>query len=234
MRRALEQVKKPDHWPRDFAKSIKERQTALLEELEVKSQAMYVVCPRTSPASPYPADHLPLPSTTGEQQFKTQFRTSIAAVLDTESTSALQPLKIAHISPTPEALYLKSSILLDESQNLLTQYHQLAHQPSAPSRLTGLAKKFAADRDQIAQAIAAARKVADADIDDMLADRLHEVRSRKATITAADETLGKEILRLGRNQRPELAELDPEGWGNVAYRAQRAVEKLYKVTVMEE
>ena len=67
----------------------------------------------------------------------------------------------------------------------------------------------------------------------MLADRLHEVRGRKA-ITADDETLGREILQIGQNQRPDLAGLDNEGWGKVAYRAQRAVEKLYKVTIVNE
>lgn len=40
--RAVEKVKKPDHWPREFAKSIKERQEALLKELQVRSDAMYV------------------------------------------------------------------------------------------------------------------------------------------------------------------------------------------------
>jgi len=40
LNRALEQVKKPDHWARDFAKSVKERQTAVLEELKLKSLAM--------------------------------------------------------------------------------------------------------------------------------------------------------------------------------------------------
>jgi hypothetical protein len=44
LKSALEQVKRPDHWPRDFAKSVKERQKALLEELQVKSQALYI-CP---------------------------------------------------------------------------------------------------------------------------------------------------------------------------------------------
>ena len=72
--------------------------------------------------------------------------------------------------------------------------------------------------------------MADADIDDMLADGLHEVRGRKV-VTADDKTLGREILQIGRNQRPDL---DTESWGKVAYKAQRAVEKLYNVTVMGE
>jgi hypothetical protein len=129
-------------------------------------------------------------------------------------------------------LYKKSSILLEESNKLLTQYHQLAQQHSATSRLEELSKDFAADKDQTAQAIAAGRRVADADIDDMLADGLHEVRGRKI-IEADDERLGREILQIGQNQRPDLAELDSEGWGKVAYRAQRAVEKLCRVTIME-
>jgi hypothetical protein len=47
--RAVEQVKKPDHWPREFAKSVKERQKSSLEEVHVKSQVLYV-CSLTSPA----------------------------------------------------------------------------------------------------------------------------------------------------------------------------------------
>jgi hypothetical protein len=38
--RAVEQVKKPDHWPQEFAKSVKERQRSLLEEVHVKSQVL--------------------------------------------------------------------------------------------------------------------------------------------------------------------------------------------------
>ena len=75
--------------------------------------------------------------------------------------------------------------------------------------------------------------MADTDIDDMLADGLHEVRGRKV-ITADDEALGREILQIGRNQRPDLPPLDTEAWGKVAYKAQRAVEKLYNVAVMGE
>jgi hypothetical protein len=130
-------------------------------------------------------------------------------------------------------LYKKSSVLVEESKNLLARYHELAQQHSETSRIGDLSKTFAVDKDQAARAIAAGRRVADAAIDDMLADKVHEVRGRKA-VTGDDETLGREILQIGQNQRPELAELDPEGWGKVAHRAQRAVEKLYKVTLMEE
>jgi hypothetical protein len=67
----------------------------------------------------------------------------------------------------------------------------------------------------------------------MLADKLQQVRGRPA-ITADDETRGREILQLGCNQRPQLAELDEERWGKVAYRAQRAAQKLYDVAVITE
>ena len=68
----------------------------------------------------------------------------------------------------------------------------------------------------------------------MLADTLHEVRGRNG-LTTDDETLGREILQIGQNQWSEgPAKLASEGWGTVAYRAQRAVGKLYKVTLMEE
>jgi hypothetical protein len=130
-------------------------------------------------------------------------------------------------------LHRKFCILLEESKNLIVQYGQLAQQQSDTSRLEDLAKKFAADKYQAAQAISAGRRVVYADIDDMLADGLHEVRGRKA-ITADDETLGREILQIRQNQRPDLPPLDTEAWGKVAYRAQRAVEKLYNDAVTGE
>jgi hypothetical protein len=130
-------------------------------------------------------------------------------------------------------LYTKGRILVEESKKLLAEYHQLAQRRPEPSRAHGLSQRFAADQHQAARAIAAGRRVADADIDDMLADKFHQVRGRPA-ITPDDETRGREILQLGCNQRPQLAELDDERWGKVAYRAQRAAQKLYDVAVMTE
>ena len=237
LNRALEQVKKPDHWPRDFAKNVKERQSAVLEELKLKSHTMwvtsaYLVCSTllTSNTANGPA------SAAGQQQFISQFHNVIAAALapvGIEFPSASHPLQVTHVTATGQPLHRKSCELLEESKNLIAQYDQVAQQHSNTSRLEDLAKKFAADRDQAAQAISAGRRVADADIDDMLADGLHEVGSRKA-ITADDEMLGREILQIGQNQRPDLPPLDTEAWGKVAYRAQRAVEKLYNVAVTGE
>jgi hypothetical protein len=234
LNRAIERVKKPDHWPRDFAKSVKERQTAVLEELKLKSHMMWV---RSLALLHLPQNTTNGPaSTTGQQQFISQFRNVIATALapvGTEFPSASHPLQITHVTATGQPLYRKSCVLLEESKNLIAQYGQLAHQCSDTSRLEDLAKGFAADKDQAAQAISAGRRVADTDIDDMLADGLHEVRGRKAT-TADDEMLGREILQIGRNQHPDLPPLDTEAWGKVAYRAQRAVEKLYNVAVVGE
>ena len=175
-------------------------------------------------------------SAAGQQQFISQFHNIIAAALapvGTELPSASHPLQITYVTATDQPLHRKSCVLLEESKNLIAQYGQLAQQHSDTSRLEDLAKKFATDKDQAAQAISAGRRVADADIDDMLADGVHEVRGRKA-ITADDETLGRGILQIGRHQRPDLPSLDTEAWGKVAYNAQRAVEKLYNVTVMRE
>jgi hypothetical protein len=175
-------------------------------------------------------------SATGQQQFISQFRNVIAAALapvGIELPSASDPLQITYVTATGQPLHRKSCVLLEESKNLIAQYGQLTQQHSDTSRLEDLAKKFTADKDHAAQAISAGRSVADADIDDMLADGLHEVRAKKA-ITADDETLGREILQIGRNQLPDLPPLDTEAWGKVAYKAQRAVEKLYNVAVMGE
>jgi hypothetical protein len=150
-----------------------------------------------------------------------------------ELASASHALQITHVRPHGQPLYKKCCNLVEESRKLLAEYHQLAQPRSETSRAEDLSKKFATDKDQAARAIAAGRRVAGADIDDMLADQSHGVRGRKA-IAADDKTLGREILQVGCNQRPELAELDGERWGEVAYRAQRAVQKLYDVTVMAE
>jgi hypothetical protein len=237
LNRALEQVKKPDHWPRDFAKRVRERQTALLEELKLKSHTMWVTstclaCPTllVSNTTNGPT------SVAGRQQFISQFHNVIAAALapvGTEFPSAARPLQVTHVTATGQPLHGRSCVLLEESKNLIAHYDQLAQQHSDISRLEDLAKEFAADKDRVAQAISAGRRVADADIDDMLADGLHELRGRKA-ITADDETLGREILQIGQNQRPDLPPLDTETWGKIAYRAQRAVEKLYNVAVTGE
>jgi hypothetical protein len=203
----------------------------VLEELKLKSRAMWVTSTLlASNITNGPA------SAAGQQQFISQFHNIIAAALvpvGTEFSSASHPLQITHVMATGQPLHRNSYELLEESKNLIAQYDQVTQQHSNTSRLEDLAKKFAADRDQAAQAISAGKRVADADIDDMLADGLHEVRGRKA-ITADDETLGREVLQIGQNQRPDLPPLDTEAWGKVAYRAQRAVEKLYNVAITGE
>ncbi len=70
----------------------------------------------------------------------------------------------------------------------------------------------------------------------MLADKTREVRGRKR-ITADDETLGSEVLLIGRKQRVKQdveTDTDEECWGTVAYKTTRAVKKLHQATSMEE
>lgn len=172
------------------------------------------------------------------QQFSTEFFHLIGAALapiGTQVEDATHPLQIIYVTPSTQPLHTTSAALLEESRKLLAQYQELTRQQSQTRHLSDLAEKFETDKEQVRLAIAAARKVVEGDIDDMLADKTQEVRGRK-TITVDDQSLGSDVLRIGQARQEQTARVDPdgEGWGEVASKAKRAVHRLCKAIAMEE
>src|SRR6202044_3267412 len=120
---------------RDFAKSVKEHQSAVLEELKLKSHTMWVTSTFTSFNSTLFTSNTTngSASVVGQQQFISQFHSVIAAALapvGTEFPSASHPLQITHVTATGQPLHRKSCELLEESKNLIAQYDQVAQQHS--------------------------------------------------------------------------------------------------------
>ena len=135
-----------------------------------------------------------------------------------------------------QPLHTKTRTLIEESKKLLAQYQHLAQQQFESSQLDELSRRFEVDRKQVKLAIAAGRRVAGAEINDMLADKTREFRGRQL-LAADDETLGGEVLLIGKKQRlSQDLELGSAaaGWGTVASKTAKAVKKLHQASAMEE
>lgn len=152
------------------------------------------------------------------------------------------PLQIqtTHRGLSIQPLYAKTTTLVTESKALLAQYHHLTQKQSdTSSRLSSLANQLAKDKEQAHRQIANARRVVEADIDSLLLDKTCEVPGRK-TITADDETGGRQVLQIGKQAQQSKAgavvegyedrdvEMKTEEWGKVAHSVQKAVKKLVK------
>ena len=167
------------------------------------------------------------------QDFEDHFLQLITSVLSSLESTYTQPrpIPLAKTKPEAQALFMRSRNLLQGSKEMLDQYDLLSQQQPDPSSLQDLSTKFTEERVELKAAVAAGRRIAQIEIEVLLADRYHEVRCTAAGSTQ-DEQNGKKLIDVGMGQREEINGL--RGWGNVAYKAQRRLEKLHKITVVEE
>ena len=113
--------------------------------------------------------------------------------------------------------------LVQQSGTLLIAYDKLAGRQSHVSHLNEIGSSFAKDKEITLSTIEAGRKVARAEIQDLLADRRGEVRSTH-DITGDEEHKGRLLLSHGVDGEAQVKE--SLGWGNVAGDTQDAFERL--------
>ena len=113
--------------------------------------------------------------------------------------------------------------LLKQSDALIFAYDQLAGSGSQASRLQEISTNFTKDKEVALAAIEAGKQVAGMDIEKLLADRFHEVRSTY-NLTGEEEQRGRMLLSRGSDK--ETLAKQALGWGNVARDMERAIEKI--------
>ena len=140
-------------------------------------------------------------------------------------------LKVEFTAMGQQAYGDRVADLVDASQGLIDQYNKLTLQQPKKSRLDEIRTTFEKDKQSALAMIAAGRRVAATDIQDMLADRHHKVRGR-GTITREEESKGRHLLSRGRLESDGVVDKG-QGWGNVATEMKKAVAGLDQVALID-
>lgn len=114
--------------------------------------------------------------------------------------------------------------LMKQSDALISAFHQLSACQQQQSSLREIHTSFKKEKDIAVATIEAGRRLAEADVENLLADRFQEVRSPPG-LNAQEQQSGRMLLSRGNNESTPRKE--PRGWGNVARDAERAMAKLY-------
>jgi hypothetical protein len=118
---------------------------------------------------------------------------------------------------------------LGASKDLIQRYNKLAAVKPHESRVDNIKNTFSRDKQAALAMLAAGRKVATVDIQNMLVDRYHEARE-KTTVTQADGINGQMLLSKGKGEdHVDADDWDGSTWGELAADTRKAVDKLGRV-----
>jgi hypothetical protein len=104
--------------------------------------------------------------------------------------------------------------------------------PATQSPFAELQKKLRSDSDKVQYLLQAGRNVSQADIQALLEDKYHYVRSRQAP-DAEEEKAGRNLLSLGQDQTGHGEDQEGASWAQMAQKMHKAVEKLHGLIEME-
>ena len=96
-------------------------------------------------------------------------------------------------------------------------------------RLDHLVDRFNTEYGEAQNAIAAGSKVTEYDAECLLADKYHEMREDQAP-TREEEEYGRALIVNSGREKGSAT----RGWGTVAYKTHRAVEKMHAVAMMND
>lgn len=114
--------------------------------------------------------------------------------------------------------------LLKQSDAVIYVHGQLAKRTPQPSHVQDISTSFVGEKTVARKTIDAGKHMISAEMERLLADGFHEVRSGLYKLTAEEEQRGRLLLLRGMNQ--EAPEKQTRGWGNVARVTERAMERL--------
>lgn len=112
---------------------------------------------------------------------------------------------------------------MKQSGALLLAYDELSARQSHQSRVQEIGISFKKDKQVTTTTIAAGKKVAGVEIENLLADRFQEVRPPHV-LTGDEEQRGRLLLSRGTGKETPQRQL--LGWGNVARDTDRAIDRL--------
>lgn len=125
----------------------------------------------------------------------------------------------------------KSSLLLQRSKQLCSEYERISKQTASLQRPADISEKWEDENDKARRIIKAGNVAIAAEIDVLL-----ENNSRKAKKKGVYHELNENVesmLELGKEQDKEHEEDRVEGWGKVALKVSKGFNQLYKVIAEE-
>jgi hypothetical protein len=139
-------------------------------------------------------------------------------------SSTQPPRRIQFLGPEGQPFCNALVDLLKQSDAVIYVHGQLAKRTPQPSHIQDISTSFDGEKAVAAKTIHAGKHIVGTEMERLLADGFHEVRSGLSTLTAEEEQRGRLLLLRGMNQ--EAPEKQTRGWGNVARDTERAMEKL--------
>ncbi|KIW20892.1 hypothetical protein PV08_01471 [Exophiala spinifera] len=207
MGKICKKLKEPDLWPKRFAQIIKEQQNNITKKIkEMTAQDLAL-------QEEFDRGFLPL----------IQEALGGAGASNEASNLATQPIHVAYLGAEGQPYCEAMITLMKQADALIFALDQLSARTPPPSRLSDINMSFEQDKAAAVATIEAGRRVAETAVEDLLADRLQEVRSSTG-LTAEEENRGKILLSKGVTSDTPI--LEPMGWGNVSRDAERALRKL--------
>lgn len=139
-------------------------------------------------------------------------------------SSAQVPRRIPFLGPEGQPFCNALVDLLKQSDSVIYVHGQLAKRAPQSPHIQGISAIFDGEKAVAAKTIHAGQQIVVTEMERLLADGFHEVRSGFNTPTAEEEQQGRLLLLRGMNQ--EAPEKQTRGWGSVARDTERAMEKL--------
>lgn len=134
------------------------------------------------------------------------------------------PLHIVQVVGEGQYLHNESVRLLKESEALIREYEELNEPTTSDSLVDPAIEKFNHEYRSTEAIFAAGRKVSKLAIENMLADKCHEVRGG-TQITKEEKERAEMLLPVDRQGDCSIME-GYEGWGEIAHKSHRAAEKM--------
>lgn len=114
--------------------------------------------------------------------------------------------------------------LLKHSDAIIYVHDQLAKRTPQPPHVQEISTSFAVEKDVAAKTVHAGRHIVSTEMERLLVDGFHEVRSGLGTLSAEEEQRGRLLLLKGKDQGEPKRQT--RGWNNIARDTERAMEKL--------
>ncbi|KAI1612099.1 hypothetical protein EDD36DRAFT_274547 [Exophiala viscosa] len=206
MGKICEKLKEPDPWPSRFSKTIEQRHEGIVNKLKESREN------NAADKAAFEHEFLPLiQKALGGIDGKDEVNPANTAIHVDFLGAERQP-------------YCEGLVnLMKQSDALIRAFDQLSAREAEQSRFGEIITSFKKEKDVAVATVQAGRQVAEADVENLLADRFQNIRSPSG-LKAEEQQRGRMLLSRGINL--PTATRETVGWGNVARDAEKAMAKL--------
>ncbi|KAK5036880.1 hypothetical protein LTR13_005260 [Exophiala sideris] len=222
MGKICQKLKEPDPWPSRFSRTIEERHEGIMNKLKKIRENKYTSTQaNTSP-------QLTANSAADKQTFKDEFLPLIQEAFEgidgkVEINPANTAIHVDFLGAEGQPYCEGLVSLMKQSDALIRAFDELSARKPQQSRLREINTSFKKEKDVAVATVEAGRRVAEADVENLLADKFQEVRT-PPDLDAEEQQRGRMLLSRGVNKLTPTRETI--GWGNVARDAEKAMAKL--------